>query len=124
MRPPPPPQIENRTHPRVDLFAQVQVTRDSEVHVMSARNISRGGIFIQGEPAEIPDLRPGVEVEIVIFVGDDLGLADGLADVRLGARVVRVEERGRADVPGFGLQFIAIERTQGQMLERLIAAAR
>jgi c-di-GMP-binding flagellar brake protein YcgR len=118
-RPPPPPPIEHREHPRVDLFAQVQVTGEAEVHIMSARNISRGGIFLQGEPTEFPGLQPGVEVAIVIFVGEELGLAE----VRLRARVVRVDERGKAAIPGFGLQFIVIERTQGKMLDQLIAAA-
>jgi hypothetical protein len=110
-----------RSHGRVDLLAQVQVTREAEVYIMSTMNISRGGVFIRCDPSECPDLRAGAQVEIVIFVAED----PGVEDVSLQARIVRVEPQARGQIPsGFGLQFVGLDADQTQKLERLIEAAR
>lgn len=108
---------EQRDHPRVELLAQVQVARDSEIYVMSTSNIGPGGVFIQGDPADCPDLEPGAAVEVVIFA-TDLGL-----EVRLDARIVRVVPAGGRFPPGFGLQFTSLEQAQAQILERMAEAA-
>lgn len=110
---------EKRAHPRIDLLAQVQVTQDSEVYIMSTANISRGGIFIQGNPAEFPELRQGSRVELVIFASEDIGVEDA----RLDARVVRVEDSGlEGRLPGFGLEFTSKHPDQLSALESLIDA--
>ena len=114
-----PEQKEQRGHPRVDLLAQVQVTRDSEIYVMAAASISRGGVFIQGDPAECPDLTPGAAVELVIFATEDLGVDEAHAE----ARIVRVVQAGSRFPPGFGLQLINLAPAQAQLLERLVKAA-
>jgi hypothetical protein len=107
---------DNRAHPRFDVLAQVQVTRHSEVYIMSTRNISRGGIFIQGDPQEYPELKVGTQVELVIFNPDD----PGQNDVTLTAMVVR-RERGREAMAGFGLQFLNIGKV-ASTLERMLGA--
>lgn len=89
---------ERRQHPRVEVLAQVQVTRDAEVHVMSTSDISRGGIFIQGDPADAPDLLPGVDCDLVLFDAD----ADR-EEVMVRATVVHIVDR--PDAKGFGLRF-------------------
>lgn len=86
---------------------------------MSAVNISRGGIFIRGEPGEYPDLRVGTTVEVVIFDPDN----PGAEDVSLAATVVRIEGGAPGGRTGFGLQFkqLGIFESAGldQLLQRL-----
>ncbi len=111
---------DSRHHPRADIFAQVQVTRASDVYIMSTMNMSQGGVFIQGNPAEYPDLQVGVEVEVVFFVAQDVGNED----VSLNAKIVRIESGsvlGR--IPGFGLQFLAVDSIQASRLDHLIKAS-
>jgi len=115
--PPPPKKAERRAHPRVDLLAQVQVNRRSEVHILPAINVSRGGLFLKTDPERTPDLTAGVEVELLIFPADGEG-----EDVALDAEVVRVE---RSTVPGrcsgVGLRFLRVSDESEHKLERILA---
>lgn len=84
---------------------------------MSAQRISRGGIFIQGEPAEYPDLQVGTQVEVVVFDADN----PGREDLSLAAQIVRVEdESGPRRALGFGLQFTELGTFEAGALESLI----
>jgi hypothetical protein len=109
---------ENRKHARVDLLAQVQISSESEVLIMSTKNISRGGIFIQGDPLDFPELGQNILVELVIFAANDLSVDD----VRLMAQVVRVEASNTTGTPpGFGLQFVQVDQQQAQCLDTLLS---
>ena len=109
-----------RAHPRVELLAQVQVKRDLEVHIMEALNISIGGIFIQGQPEEYPDLAVGTTVELMIFDPDS---PDG-TDVTLKAHVVRREVGENEGMsPGFGLRFADMDGDKLEHLCTLISKA-
>ena len=117
----PPPTLpgNQRRHPRVDLFAQVQVSKDSEVYIMSTANISRGGVFIQGDPADYPDLSQGTTVDLCIFAGEDVGVPEA----RIRARVVHVAEATKP-APGFGLEFVPpFQPEQRRLLDQLLTAA-
>jgi hypothetical protein len=105
---------DRRAYRRSEILAQVQVSRESEVHIMSAQ-ISRGGMFVHGEPTEYPDLRVGTEVEVVVF---DV-VRPGSDDVSLDAKVVRIEE-GLADKHGFGLQFEGLSHYEVGALQTLL----
>jgi hypothetical protein len=119
-KPPPAPPRELRLHPRVELFAQVQVSKQSEVYIMSTANISRGGVFISGDPGEYPELVEGATVDLVIFAGEDLSIEDA----RLRGRVVRVVPPGRGPLPGFGVEFLPLQAAEARGLDRLLQAAR
>ena len=106
---------ENRKNPRVEILAQVQVASDSEVYIMSTANISLGGVFIQGDPQEYPEIKKEMTLDLVIFATDD----NEAADVHVEAKVVRVAEEG---APGFGLHFAPVDEEQSRALERLIQA--
>jgi len=109
-------QANRRDHPRSELLAQVQVRRELEVHIMPAFNISGGGVFVQGEPTDYPELQPGTELELVIFDADD----PSRDDVSVRAAVARTEQRpGLAH--GFGLRFVGIDHVAWQALQRLIS---
>jgi hypothetical protein len=112
-----PVQHDKRSHPRFELLAQVQVAREAEVHIMSAQKISRGGIFVQGEPDEYPDLQVGSRVELVVFDAEH----PGEQDVSLEAKIVRVEDGQRSDTQlGFGLQFTGLGSFEAGALEELL----
>lgn len=109
-------QANRRAHPRFELLAQVQVRRELEVHIMPAVNISGGGVFVRGEPTDYPELRPGTELELVIFDADD----PSGGDVAVRAAVARTEERpGLAH--GFGLRFVGVDQAAWQALQRLVS---
>jgi hypothetical protein len=111
-----PVQHDKRAHPRFELLAQVQVARDSEVHIMPADKISRGGVFVQGEPDEYPDLKVGAQVELVVFDAEH----PGEQDLSLEAKVVRVEDQRSNSRLGFGLQFTELGTFESGALEELL----
>jgi hypothetical protein len=141
-----PAQDERRAHPRFDLLAQVQVTRESECYIMATRNVSKGGLFLQGDPVQHRDLMVGTEVELLISDADD---PEGEV-VELDALIVRIEKaddigrsapaRGGASprgkpptLPngkngsnepkqGFGVKFINVDVEAAQGLERFLAS--
>jgi hypothetical protein len=109
---------ERRSHPRAELFAQVQVSQDAEVHIMSTANLSLGGAFLLGDPEECPDLQVGVIVDLLIFAGEELDASDA----RVRGKILRIVREG-APAPGFGLRFLSPEAGEAAALERLIQAA-
>jgi c-di-GMP-binding flagellar brake protein YcgR len=112
---------DRRNHPRIDLLAQVQVTRASEVHILSTQNISVGGLFVQADPAEMPEVKRGVELEIVIFHADE----ELAGDVAARARVVRIVKDPRPGQPaGFGLQFQSFSPGHKERLQTLLRSLR
>lgn len=114
--PKPPGSSDRRQHPRLELFAQVQVSREADVHVMSTLNVSLGGFFALAVPVDAPELKVGIEVEAVLFAADGNG-----GDVEAKARIVRVEDGkiGGRDA-GFGLRFTQISRENRKRLESLL----
>lgn len=115
--PPPPPRPgERRAHARVELLAQVQVSRQAEVHIMPTVNASCGGMFLQGNPFETPELRVGVDLDLTLFDPGDLG-----AEVRATAKVARIESSTDPAKPsGFGLEFTRIDEANLARLRRLL----
>ncbi|MCB9556218.1 MAG: PilZ domain-containing protein [Deltaproteobacteria bacterium] len=106
---------ERREHPRIDFLAQVQITRDDEVQILSTENISLGGLFLNADPYEYPGIHVGTDLDIMIFAADDIGF-----DLTCRARVVRVAGRATGQ-PGFGLQFTTIDEPSLQRLAEYIA---
>ena len=78
--------------------------------------ISRGGMFVQGQPDEYPDLQVGTDVEVVVFDAHD----PGTQDVSLEAKVVRIEQDLARSRPGFGLQFQQLDNFEVGALENLL----
>jgi hypothetical protein len=113
--PPPPTRREQRQSPRIELYAQVQVTRESACHVMATGNISRGGVFIQGDPVDHPDLTLGASVELVLFDPED----PDHAGVSLEGVVVHVREGQRQ---GFGVKFINMNHLNLSLLDAYLRA--
>ena len=108
---------DRRAHHRYELFAQVQVTRESEVHILSTLNISHGGIFLQADPKELTDLRHGVDVELHLFDADDFAL--GFSVKGRVVRVVPSHLPGQA--AGFGVRFVDIPPAGAKQLREILA---
>ncbi len=112
---------ERRLHHRVEMLAQVQVSRHSDVHIMDTRDISRGGVFIQGDPAASPEIATGVDLDLVLFFADNVH-----DEVSVRATVVRVVEPADAtpDNPaGFGLRFTLFTPGHDTRLTQILANA-
>lgn len=114
-KPPPSPFDERRAHRRVELLAQVQVSRTDEVHILSTVNISSGGVFLSANPESLPQFQVGIEAELVIAPPNDLG-----ESVTARARLVRIEGRARPGQPaGFGFEFSQVDPLNKSRLKRL-----
>lgn len=86
---------------------------------MDTLDISRGGVFIQGNPEEFPELSPGVDLDLVLFFTDDLH-----DDVVVRATVVRVvDSAGPGSCPGFGLRFKFFTPGHYPRLTQILAGA-
>jgi hypothetical protein len=66
---------ERRHAPRYELIAQANVASGDEAYLLPVRNISMTGAFLEGSPAEHPDLTPGVELEVAGGGGRESGKA-------------------------------------------------
>src|SRR5262245_21186635 len=92
----------NRRSPRIEVYAQAEV-RGDEIHIMAVRNVSAGGVYLEGTPQEYPELKPGVEFDMVIF-GSEEGMGDDPDfNINCRARIIRIDEGfpGKRP-PGFG----------------------
>lgn len=107
---------ERRNHPRYELFAQIQLSQDAEIYVMSTENISEGGVFVQGDPEDFPSLDVGSEVELLLFPAENLML-----ELSCRAHVVRVQEASEAAPPGYGLMFDDVDEGSRERLAQLLA---
>ena len=116
-KPPPLPHDDRREHPRVNLLAQVQVKRSSEILLLQARNVSFGGVFLEGNPKEYPQLGVGMEVDLSLTPEDD---PEGQT-IEMRARVARID---RTKPTGFGLSIIRIDANSQGRLVALIRRAR
>jgi hypothetical protein len=113
----------SRRSPRIEVYAQAQV-RGSEVYIMAVRNVSAGGVYLEGTPRQYPELRPGVDVALVIF-----GSEDGMGDdpdfnIQCRAKVIRVDEgfAGKRP-PGFGCTIDPIDQDSRDRLTNLLLRA-
>ncbi len=117
------PQESKRKSPRIEVYAQAEV-KGCEIHIMDVRNVSAGGIYLVGTPAEYPDLRPSTNLELVIF-----GSEDGLGDdpdfnVVCHATIIRIDEGSPGKrPPGFGATIAPIDEENRTRLSNLLLRA-
>jgi hypothetical protein len=115
---------ERRAAQRFEIFAQANVLSAEEVYVMSVRNISGAGAFLEGLPKEHADLVPGVEIEVAISATAP-GLGDDeVINIDCRGRVVRIELSSTNSSGGIGISLepkTAEDRERlGDLLGRLI----
>jgi hypothetical protein len=108
---------DRRRHQRVKLQTQVAVSQFDVVHELSVANASRSGLFLEGNPRDLPEFSVGVEVSLRLF---DEHL-DEDEDVIATARVVRVIRGKGVVTSGVALEFVELEESDRLRLEKLLA---
>src|SRR3954469_11040573 len=94
---------DRRAAARFEILAQANVMSGGEVYVMSVRNISGAGAFLEGHPREHADLAPGVEIEVSLSATAP-GMGDeDVINIDCRGRVARVELRTANGPGGFGI---------------------
>src|SRR3954469_20376790 len=92
--PPEQPGRGKRKSPRIEVYAQAQVRTTGgvpDVAIMAVRNVSAGGVYLEGTPSEYPELKPGREIDLVIF-GSEEGLGDDPEfNIVCRAKVIRID---------------------------------
>jgi hypothetical protein len=113
----------NRRSPRIEVYAQAQV-RGSEVYIIAVRNVSAGGVYLEGTPEQYPELKPGVEFQLVIF-GSEEGMGDDPDfNITCKGRVIRVDQgyAGKRP-PGFGCTIDPVDQNNRDRLTNLLLRA-
>jgi hypothetical protein len=114
----------NRKSQRIDVYAQAEVRGTNDVSIMAVRNVSAGGVYLEGTPSEYPDLKPGTEIELVIFGSEDGAGDDPEFNITCRAKVIRVDP-GFSDKrpPGFGVTIDPIDQDNRERLTNLLLRA-
>jgi hypothetical protein len=114
---------ERRHAPRYEVIAQANVGSGDEAYLMPVRNISSSGLFLEGNPAEHPELRPGADIEIVLSASAPGAADDEVANVRCRARVARVEPSRAGRLGGFGLTIEPASKDDAVRMRALLGRA-
>ena len=94
---------ERRAAQRFEIFAQASVLSGEDMYLMSVRNISADGAFLEGRAKEHPELKPGVTLEIVVSAAKPGMDDDDVINISCTGQVVRVELGTAAHPGGFGI---------------------
>ena len=117
-----PPESKRRS-PRIEVYAQAEV-KSCEIHIMDVRNLSAGGVYLVGTPAEYPDLRPGTNFELVIFGSEDGMGEDPDFNVACHATIIRIDEGTPGKRPaGFGATLATADEENRTRLTNLLLRA-
>jgi hypothetical protein len=116
-------RAENRQSPRIEVYAQAEL-RGKDVHIMAVRNVSAGGVYLEGTPAEYPDITPGTEIAIVIFGSEEGQGDDPEFNIVCKAKVIRIDPGfpGKRP-PGFGCTIDPINQDNRDRLTNLLVRA-
>lgn len=117
------PDSPSRRSPRIEVFAQAQI-RGSDIYILQVRNVSSGGAYLEGTPQEYPELKPGVDFNLIIF-GSEEGMGDDPDfNISCRARVIRIDEGfGDKRPPGFGCTIDPLDQDQRDRLTNLLLRA-
>ncbi len=110
----------NRKSQRIEVYAQAEI-RGKDIIILSVRNLSAGGVYLEGTPEEYPDLRPGTEIDLLLF-GSEAGQGDDPEfNIQCKARVIRIDPGfpGKRP-PGFGCTIDPVDQDQREKLTHLL----
>jgi len=111
---------ERRAAPRFEIFAQASVASGGEVYLLSVRNISAAGAFLEARPKEHADLVPGVEIEVALAVAEPGMGDDDVINIECRGRVARVVVRTPTSPGGFGITLEPKTVEDSERLEDLL----
>jgi len=91
---------------------------------VAVRNVSAGGVYLEGTPAEYPQLKPGTEIDLVIFGSEDGSGEDPEFNITCRAKVIRVDAgfAGKRP-PGFGVTIDPVDQDNRERLTNLLLRA-
>ena len=112
---------ERRAAPRFEIIAQASVVSGGDVYLLTVRNISGAGAFLEGRPRDHADLTPGVEIEIAISATAPGMGDDEVINIECMGKVARVELRTAAGPGGFGITMEPKTAADRERLEDLLA---
>jgi len=95
---------------RAPFESDVRILQRGEVHRGIARNLSRGGIFVETDP--IVALESNVSLEF--------NLPDQTKPLAPTAQLIWRRPAGRRSAPGVGLQFLALDRTSSDRIDAYV----
>jgi hypothetical protein len=111
---------ERRAMPRFEIFAQANVVSGSESYLMSVRNISASGAFLEGRPKEHADLTVGVDVEVALSATGAGMNDDEVVNIQCRGKVARIELPTAHGPGGFGIALVPATAQDEELLEDLI----
>lgn len=108
--------------PRIEVYAQALLR--GQIEIMPVRNLSAGGVYLEGTPVAYPDLRPGTDIDLVIFGAEDGAGDEEDFNVQCRARVIRIDPgfAGKRP-PGFGVTIDPIDQDHRERLSNLLLRA-
>jgi hypothetical protein len=112
---------ERRLAPRFEIIAQASVASGGDVYLLTVRNISAAGAFLEGRPRDHADLTPGVEIEVAISAAAPDAIDDEVLNIECLGRIARVELRTAAGPGGFGITMEPKTAEDRERLEDLLA---
>jgi PilZ domain len=121
-----------RAHPRIELVATVEVAAGGDdLIVLTATNLSMGGVFLEANPSDYPVFRRGVIVDLSISLADSASVDDksgGHAPpppqvVRAKGKIVRIQMPAPDTPSGYGIVITDLPPSEVPRLHALLARA-
>ena len=121
----PEPHVPSRRKsPRIDVYAQAEVRGSDQVSIMAVRNVSAGGVYLEGTADEYPDMKPGTEIDIVIFGSEEGRGDDPDFNIVCKGKVIRIDSGFSGKRPaGFGVTIAPIDQDNRDRLTKLLMRA-
>jgi type IV pilus assembly protein PilZ len=105
-------KVENRKHPRIDVWIEVTFKSSRELVTSYMRNISKGGVFIQTEEP--------LDLGTVLALTFQLPGQENL--IKIKGKVVWYNPAGGIQNSGMGVQFTEMPEEDRHILEGFIEA--
>lgn len=100
------------------------MTSRGDVHVLTVRNLSASGVFLEGDPLHLPDLKPGADLDLVLSCSDPVR-PDDIVNIRFQAQIARVDFGDPPARPaGFGATIKPVDDVAAERLQSLLEALR
>ena len=117
------PDGGNRKSQRIEVYAQAEV-RGRDIYIMSVRNMSAGGVYLEGTEAEYPELKPGIAFDLVIFGSEDGQGDDPEFNIVCNAKIIRIDPGFQDKRPaGFGVTIEPVDQDNRDRLTNLLLRA-
>jgi len=123
-----------RAHPRVELVATVEVgaSQEDDLIILTATNLSMGGVFLEANPSEHPTLKRGSVIELAISLADTSNVDEDFGGastppppqvVRALGKIVRLQLPAPTAPSGYGVVITELAPQEVPRLHALLARA-